>query len=125
MAGDKNTESSTTVNDIGSKTAGLKESILERKSGAGWLDKTMDVTDSLVDKTMDLATDISAKVGEGMDQLAQNKMSKNHGFYREEMGEKVLDTGEEFVDKPVLYRKSRGQVMEEGSELAKKSQDCF
>lgn len=122
LAGDKKeaAESSTTVNDIGSKTTGLKESILE-KAGAG-LDKAMDVADSLVDKTMDLATDIGAKVGEGMDHLAQNENVKKAMDFTEKVGEKVLDTGEEFVDKARSFTEKVGaKVMEEGSELADKA----
>ncbi len=116
----KEADPAATVNDIGGKTSGLKESILE-KAEAG-LEKAMDVADTLVDKTVDLASDLGAKMEQGMDQLAQNENVKKAMDFTEKVGEKVLGTGEEFVDKAKSFTEKVGaKVMEEGGELAEKA----
>ena len=62
------------VNDIGSKTSGLKESILEKAEQG--LDKAMDLADSLMDKTVEAANKKRKKMEKGMDQLSQNENVK-------------------------------------------------
>ena len=108
------------VNDIGSKTSGLKESILEKAEQG--LDKAMDLADSLMDKTVEAANDLGEKMEKGMDQLSQNENVKKALDFTEKVGEKVIDTSEEFVDKAKSFTEKVGaKVMEEGGELAEKA----
>ena len=122
LSGDASAKNQTApeVNDIGPKTTGLKEAILE-KAEAG-LEKAMDVADTIVDKTVDLAADLGGKMEKGIDQLSQNENVKKAMDFTEKVGEKVLDTGEEFVDKAKSFTEKVGaKVMEEGGELAEKA----
>lgn len=108
------------VNEIGGKTAGLKESILEKAEQG--LDKAMDIADSLMDKTVEAANELGDKMEKGMDQLSQNENVKKALDFTEKVGEKVIDTGEEFVDKAKSFTEKVGaKVMEEGGELAEKA----
>jgi capsid protein len=102
------------------KTSGLKDAIIESASkGFG---KALDVAEDLVDKTKDIANDVTHKIEVGLEKIAQNETVQKAADFTEKVGDKVLDTGEQFMDKAKSFTENVGaKVMEEGGEIMEKA----
>lgn len=123
---DKATEAADKVKDfadnanISERTTGLKDAIMDTASKG--FEAAKDLAEEAVEKTKEVATDLSAKVEAGMDQLAENEHVKKAMDFTEKVGDKVLDAGETFVEKAKTVTESIGaKVIEEGSEFTEKA----
>jgi ElaB/YqjD/DUF883 family membrane-anchored ribosome-binding protein len=105
---------------VGSKTAGLKESIIETASKG--FEKASDIAGEIVEKTKEVAADVSHAVEQKVEEISQNETVKKAADFTENLGDKVLDAGEQFMDKTKSVTEQVGSiVLEKGADLTEKA----
>lgn len=102
------------------KTSGLKDAILDTAHKG--FDKVSDFAEDLAAKTQEVASGVTEKIEEGLEKLSHNETVQKAAEFTEQVGDKVLTTGEQFMDSAKSFTEKVGaKVMEEGNELMDKA----
>ena len=97
-----------TFSEMGEKTSGLRESIIEKAShgmevakeaASDFGEKTMDFMEDLGDKAKEVATKVDQKIDATLEDLSHNESVKKAMDFTEDIGSKVMDSGSKIVDK--------------------------
>ncbi|MBK9256341.1 MAG: hypothetical protein IPM42_12710 [Saprospiraceae bacterium] len=103
------------INEWGDKTAGLRDSVLEKAGSLS--EKIKDSAIETYEKSKEVA-------GEVVDRISENEMVKKAGAFSEEVGSKIITTGENLLEKAGDVSEEVGsKILHTGSDLLHKAEE--